>query len=74
MVVRVYECSDCRITYGYLTVKKEGITAKEIQTTIHNVKADVSREFEGWSIEDVFEKFPEDWDWEFQAVNEGVAI
>lgn len=74
MVVRVYEISDYKTTYGYLTVKKEGITKEEIQDVINAIKSDVIKEVVDWSLDDIFERFPEDWDWSFQSADDEVAV
>ena len=56
--------NDCK--YGF--IKIQDVTPEEVQEMINSIKNDdeFTKEFDGdWSIEDVFERFPDEWDWEF---------
>ena len=64
MIARLVECSDYDEIYGILEV--EGISTEEVQDKIYEIKNRFYDEgFDGWSIEDVFEEFPDDWKWGF---------
>ena len=59
------ECSDPGVVYGILTV--ENASAEEVQNKIHEIKNSFYEEgFNDWTIEDVFEKFPEEWIFDFE--------
>ena len=64
MVARLVECSDHDYLYGILTVKN--VSLKEVQDKIYEIKRKFNNEgFDGWCIDDVFEEFPEEWEWNF---------
>lgn len=64
MVARLVECSDHDYLYGILTV--ENVSLKEVQDKIYEIKRKFNDEgFNGWCIDDVFEEFPEEWEWNF---------
>jgi hypothetical protein len=64
MVARLVECSDYDTIYGILTV--ENVSLKEVQEKIYEIKNKFYDEgFDDWCIDDVFEKFPDTWEWNF---------
>lgn len=67
MVARLVECSDYDEMYGILTVKN--ISAKEVQDKIYDIKNKFCDEGNySWCVDDVLEKFPDEWDWDFERV------
>lgn len=68
MVARLVECSDHDYQYGILTV--ENVELKEVQDKIYEIKNKFYDEgFDGWCIDDVFEEFPKEWEWDFVQGN-----
>lgn len=66
MVARLVECSDHDYQYGILTV--ENVDLKEVQDKIYEIKRKFCDEgFDDWCLDDLFEKFPEEWKWEFNS-------
>lgn len=62
--MNVVECSDNDVIYGIL--ETVGITPQEVQRKIFDIKNKFYDEHnDSWTIEDVFDKFPEEWEWEF---------
>lgn len=75
MVARLVECSDHDYQYGILTV--ENVSLKEVQDKIYEIKNKFYDEgFDDWCIDDVLEKFPEEWECEFIQTdcNEAIEI
>lgn len=73
MVARLVECSDHDYQYGILTVKN--VDTEEVQKKIYEIKRKFGDEgFDDWCIDDVFEEFPEEWEWEFVRTNYDEAI
>lgn len=63
-VMRVVECSDHDVLYGFLEVYNT--TEEEVQQKIYEIKNRFYKEgFEDWTIDDVFEQFPTEWKWTF---------
>ena len=60
-VMRVVECSDHDMIYGYLEI--ENVTEDEVQQKIYEIKNDKQflEEYPDWCIDDVFDRFPEEW-------------
>ena len=64
MIARLIDCGDHDCQYGILTVKNASL--KEVQDKIFEIKNKFDEEgFEDWCLDDVFEKFPEEWEWDF---------
>ena len=64
MVARLVECSDYDTIYGILTV--ENVSIEEVQNKIYEIKKRFNDEgFDDWCLDDVFEKFPEEWEWDY---------
>lgn len=61
--IYVVECNDHRVTYGILRIKD--ISTKEVQDKINEIKERFSEEGIDWIVDDVFEEFQSDWDWEW---------
>lgn len=65
------DCSDHDARYGILTVENK--TTEEVQNKIYEIK----REFEDngkddWDIDDLLEKFPEDWECSVEEIPEEI--
>lgn len=66
MKARLVECSDHDVQYGILTV--ENVSIEEVQNKIYEIKTRFSnKEFDDWCIDDVFEEFPEEWEWYYES-------
>lgn len=64
MVARLVECTDHDCQYGILTV--ENVSLEEVQNKIYEIKKRFYDEgFDDWCIDDVFEKFPKIWEWDY---------
>ena len=73
MVARLVECSDYDVQYGILTV--ENVSVEEVQNKIYEIKNKFYDEgFEDWTIDDVLENFPEEWEWDYVSSNEAIEI
>ena len=73
MIARLVECSDHDCQYGILTV--ENVTLEDVQKKIYEIKNRFYEDgFDGWCIDDVFEQFPEEWEWEFHSSQADEAI
>ena len=65
MKARLVEVSDHKIQYGILTVKN--VSVEEVQDMICEIKNRIyDEDFDDWSIDDVFEEFPNEWEWSFE--------
>lgn len=73
MVARLVECSDYDVQYGILTV--ENVSTMEVQKKIYEIKKRFYEEDNySWCVDDVFEEFPEEWEWDFVRTNDDEAI
>lgn len=73
MIARLVECSDYDVVYGILTV--ENVSVQEVQNKIYEIKNKFYDEgFEDWCIDDVFEKFPAEWEWDFERSDDLLEI
>lgn len=65
MRANLVECSDHDVIYGILTVKN--VSLEKVQNKIYEIKNDEKflEENPDWCIDDVFEWFPEEWEWTF---------
>ena len=71
MTARLVECSDYDVIYGILTVKN--VSVKEVQEKIYEIKKRFFDEgFDEWCIDDVFNEFPEEWEWNFISDDDNV--
>lgn len=63
--VKVMECCDHDVCYGILKI--HNITVDKIQKKIYEIKnnEDFLEEYPDWTIDDVFNQFPDEWEWEF---------
>ena len=65
MKAMLVECTDYDTVYGILTV--ENVSAQEVQHQIYEIKKRFHNEGNDcWSIDDVLEQLPEEWDWDFE--------
>ena len=63
MKAKLMDCSDYEF-YGILEVV--GVSAEEVQNKIQKIEEKFYEEgFEDWSIEDVFEQFSDEWEWDY---------
>lgn len=67
MRANLVECSDHDVVYGILTV--EEVSTEEVQKKIYEIKNDEKflEENPDWCIDDVFEYFPEEWEWDYNC-------
>lgn len=73
MKATLVECSDYDVQYGILTV--EGVSAKEVQNKIYEIKNRFYDEgFNDWCVDDVLAEFPEEWEWEFERYDTNQII
>ena len=73
MKARLVECTDYDVIYGFLTV--ENVSPQEVQKEIYDIKKKFFEEgFGDWTIEDVLEKLPEEWEWNFERCDNVVEI
>lgn len=65
--IKIVECTDHDVTYGILTVKN--VSVDEVQNKIYEIKNDNGflEECPDWCIDDVFERFPENWEWRYDS-------
>ena len=61
-MVRLVECSDHDVIYGYLDVKN--VSIEDVQQKIYEIKNDEKflQEHPDWTVEDVIAQFPQDWE------------
>ena len=63
-IMRVVECSDYDVFYGLLEVYNA--TEEEVQQKIYEIKNKFYEDgFADWTIDDVFDEFPSEWQWTF---------
>lgn len=73
MIAKMVDCSDHDAQYGILSV--DNISLEEVQNKIYEIKRKFYEEgFDDWCIDDVFEKFPEEWEWNFIQTDYDEAI
>ena len=73
MRARLVECSDYDVQYGILTV--EGVSVAEVQNKIYEIKNRFyDEDFDDWCLDDVFEQFPEEWEWDFVQTDAVIEI
>jgi hypothetical protein len=73
MVARLVECSDYKVMYGILTV--ENISVEEVQNKIYEIKNKFFEEgLDDWTIDDVLEQFPEEWEWSCVSCDDVLEI
>lgn len=66
MRAKLVECSDYKTEYGILTVENASMEA--VENKIYEIKREfVENGNDEWTLDDVFEKFPEDWTWNFES-------
>ena len=66
MRANLVECCEHDYVYGILTV--ENVSIEEVQNKIYEIKNDEEflEENPDWTIDDVFEHFPKEWEWVFE--------
>ena len=70
MRANLVECSDHDVIYGVLTVNN--VSLEEVQNKIYEIKNDEKflEENPDWCIDDVFEWFPEEWEWGYECLED----
>lgn len=64
MIARIVECTNYKTVYGILTV--EDVEVEAVQDMIYKIKRELNDEIDlAWCIDDIFERFPDDWVWSF---------
>lgn len=73
MIAMLVECTDYDTVYGILSV--EGVDEEVVQQKIYEIKNRFYEEdFDGWTIEDVLEEFPPEWNWEYNQTDSKIEI
>lgn len=64
-IIKVVECTNHKDVYGFLIVKNA--KKEEVQQKIYDIKNSDENIFVNseWTIEDVFKRFPQKWDYKF---------
>ena len=62
MIAILYDKSDCEL-YGILTVND--ISKEEVQAKIDEIKSGFFDDDTDWTVEDVLNEFPAEWEWDF---------
>lgn len=66
MKAQLVECTDYKMVYGILVV--ENASVKEVQEKIYEIKNKFYDEgFDDWTIDDVLNELPDDWEWDFET-------
>ena len=64
MVGKLVECTDSGNLYGILIVAE--VDEIKVQSNINEIKRGFEEEgFTDWTIEDILEAFPSEWNWSF---------
>lgn len=65
-LIKVVDCTEHDEMYGILTV--ENASVKDVQNKICEIKSMFQDEgFEDWYIKDLFNRFPDEWEWHFES-------
>lgn len=68
MIAKLVECTDYKMVYGLLEVKD--VNEEEVQNKIYEIKNEFyENDIYDWTIEDVFEKFPYEWEWTYHQTD-----
>lgn len=72
MKAKLVECCEHDYVYGILTVER--VSTEEVQKKIYEIKNDEKflKENPDWTIDDVFELFPEEWEWDFEHSTDNI--
>ena len=72
-IIKVVECCDHKEVYGYLEI--ENVSVEEVQQKIYKIKNSKKflKECPDWCIDDVFERFPSNWNWNFILDDENIV-
>lgn len=72
MRANLVECSDHDVIYGILTV--ENVSLEKVQKKIYEIKNDeiFLEENPDWCIDDVFEWFPKEWEWDYECLKDNI--
>lgn len=73
MIAILVECIDYDTIYGILSV--EGVDEETVQQKIYEIKNRFyEEEFNAWTIENVLNEFPDEWQWECTYTNSKIEI
>jgi hypothetical protein len=73
MIAMLVECTDYDTVYGILSV--EAVDEEIVQQKIYEIKNKFYEEgFNDWTVEDVLEKFPPEWNWEYNQTDSKIEI
>ena len=73
MIFRLIDAVENDTVYGYLEI--HGVEKEVIQDKIYEIKNRFcDKAFNDWSIDDVMNEFPEEWDWKFHSNDEILEI
>lgn len=67
------DSSDRSMFYGMLICENNEVTGEKIQNKIYEIKDNCFREDE-WTIEDIIEKFPQEWNIHLQKGENKIII
>lgn len=73
-IIKIVECCDHKEVYGYLEI--ENVSVEEVQQKIYEIKnsKEFLKECPDWCIDDVFERFPAEWKWNFIQNSYGCTV
>lgn len=61
--IKLVECTDRDVEYGIIELKN--INVETFQNKIYEIKKDfLDKDIDDWTVDDVLEKLPNDWQWE----------
>lgn len=73
MIVRLIDCSDYEVNYGFIVL--HNVSVKEMQDKIDEIKGKFFHEDNyGWCIDDVLAELPAEWEWEYHTGDEYILI
>lgn len=72
MRAKLVECCEHDYVYGILTVER--VSTEEVQKKIYEIKNDEKflKENPDWTIDNVFEHFPKEWEWDFEHSTDNI--
>lgn len=73
MIAILVECTNYDTMYGILSV--EAVDEETVQQKVYEIKNQFYEEgFDDWTIEDVLDKFPDEWEWECTYTSSKIEI
>ena len=72
-IAKLVECTDRDVIYGILRV--ENADANEVQKKIYEIKNRFYEEDNDcWTVEDVLDNFPNEWNWSYEECVDEIEI